>query len=200
MTDPELHPYVEWIAREAKRSVVIDPRARSRLLDAIRAEPVPTPGRGSITRWIGEPRFSLSAAAITALAAGLVGIGVFLGRLSEPSTDRDDQQIGQPSVAAASAARLPVTDTVVKFVFVAPHAGRVALVGDFNDWNPSATPMTRSEQGGLWTITMPLEAGRHLYAFIVDDRWTADPAAPQADDGFGQASSVVLVGRGPSTS
>ena len=65
MTDPELHPYVEWIAREAKRSVVIDPRARSRLLDAIRAEPVPTPGRGSITRWIGEPRFDLDGDVVT---------------------------------------------------------------------------------------------------------------------------------------
>ena len=37
MTDSELHPYVEWIVREARRPVAVAPDARARLLDALRS-------------------------------------------------------------------------------------------------------------------------------------------------------------------
>jgi len=49
-------------------------------------------------------------------------------------------------------------------------------------------------------VTVPLSAGRHVYAFVVDgSSWSADPSAPFApDDGFGHANSVKLVGRGSS--
>ena len=82
----------------------------------------------------------------------------------------------------------------MKFVFVAPAAARVSLVGDFNRWDPDATPMQRT--GGTWTVTLPLAAGRHLYSFVVDGtQWMPDPSAPLApEDGFGHANSVVLVG------
>ena len=36
MTEPELHPYVEWIAREAQRPVITDPSARDRIMAALR--------------------------------------------------------------------------------------------------------------------------------------------------------------------
>ena len=38
MSDSVEHPYVEWIAREAKRPVVVDPAARGRVMAAVRAE------------------------------------------------------------------------------------------------------------------------------------------------------------------
>ena len=37
MIDSEEHPYVEWIAREARRPVLTDPASRARLMAAIRA-------------------------------------------------------------------------------------------------------------------------------------------------------------------
>lgn len=200
MTDSELGPYVEWIAREARRPVLMDVGARDRIMAAVRAEPVP---HRSFVRRIGsaltrfaEPRaFTLSPARTTLLAAGLVGIGVFAGA---KMTNRDGRPTaGQPQVAAVS--QLPVSDTFVKFTFVAPSAKQVFLVGDFNDWDVSKTPMAPS--GGMWTVVVPMTAGRHQYSFVVDGKsWSNDPNAPSApDDGFGHTNSVKIVGRGSSS-
>lgn len=195
MPESELHPYVELIIREARRPVQVDDAVRERIMAAIRAEPTPT-RRRFWHRLVERRALTLSPVGGFALAAGLVGIGILAG-LSTQS--RDGRTAGHPKDVAAITPQLPVHDTVVKFVFVAPQAARVSVVGDFNDWNETATPMVRSAGGGLWTITLPLSAGRHTYAFVADGQWTADPSAPLApDDGFGHANSVVLVGRGSS--
>lgn len=90
----------------------------------------------------------------------------------------------------------PAADvTPVQFVVVAPGAESVSLVGDFNDWDARLTPMRADRDGRLWTVTIPLPAGRHRYAFLVNGaRWLADPSAPRAPDDFGTPSSVVTVG------
>jgi len=194
MTEPELHPYVEWIAREAQRPVITDSAARDRIMAAVRAEPAPR--RLGIWSRVVRPRsFTLSPLAGTLVAAGLVGMGVFVGTRTN---DRDGQStVGQPPVAVAP--RLPVSDTVVRFVYVAPQAGKVYLVGDFNGWDTNKTPLVRSSTDGVWTVTLPLTAGRHLYGFVVDGSWSTDPRAPLApDDGFGHANSVKFVRRGTS--
>ena len=196
MTDSDqLHPYVEWIIREARRPVVTDAEARDRVMAAIHAEPVPR--RIGVWQRILAPRvFSLSPVTGALLAAGLVGIGVIAGVFT---SNRDGRaSVEQPTVAAVP--RLPASDTVVKFVISLPRAQQVSLVGDFNDWDVAKTPMARSAYGGLWTVTVPLSAGRHVYAFVVDgSSWIADPSAPFApDDGFGHANSVKIVGRGSS--
>ena len=193
MTDSDqLHPYVEWIIREARRPVVIDQDARDRVISAIRAEPVPR--RASAWRRLLAPRVvSLSPVAGALLAAGLVGIGVIAGVVSSNRDGRDTAE--RPAVAAKG---LPVSDTMVKFVFFAPKAQNVSRVGDFNDWDVGKTPKIRSARGGVWSVAVPLAAGRHVYAFVVDgSSWSADPSAPFApDDGFGHANSVKIVGRG----
>lgn len=86
----------------------------------------------------------------------------------------------------------------VQFVLVAPGASRVALVGDFNDWDPDTTPLRRAGDGHMWTVELPLAPGRHTYAFVVDgNRWVQDESAPLApEDDFGVRNSVVLVGAG----
>jgi hypothetical protein len=81
----------------------------------------------------------------------------------------------------------------VRFVYVAAGSvSRVALVGDFNGWDPRATPLVRS--GDTWVADVSVPAGSHAYAFILDDhRWTTDPAAPMApDDGLGPTSILVV--------
>ena len=85
-----------------------------------------------------------------------------------------------------------------QFVLVAPNAASVALVGDFNDWNPARSPM-RATRAGIWATVVPLAPGRYHYAFLVNGvEWRRDPAAPAAlDDDFGSPSSVVtVVGKG----
>lgn len=83
----------------------------------------------------------------------------------------------------------------MRFALVAPGASRVSLVGDFNQWDASATPMRQLGDGRLWLVEVPLPPGRHVYAFVVDGDVTPDPAAPRAgEEDFGVPSSVVLVG------
>jgi 1,4-alpha-glucan branching enzyme len=126
------------------------------------------------------------------LAAGLVGIGVIAGGFA---IDRDGRTADQPSAGVAP--QLPVSDTVVRFVLVAPQAETVSLVGDFNGWDATRTPMTQAPSNGVWTVTLPLSVGRHVYSFLVDGKLSVDPNAPLApDDGFGHANSVKIVRKG----
>lgn len=195
MTDSELDPYVEWIAREAGRPVRLRPEARTRLLAAVRQEPRPS-RRAPGWRWLVQPRLTLSPLVGTALAAGLVGIGVLFTSLRD-TNNGEGLTTGQPrAVTASDRAQLPASDTVVTFVYFGPSASGVSVVGDFNDWNVAANPMQRS--GDVWTLTVPLATGRHLYSFVVrnaqGEQWVADPNAPLAPDGgFGNTNSVVLV-------
>jgi hypothetical protein len=196
MNDSELHPFVESIAREARRPVVTDPAARERIMAAVRAEPAPSRRFGIWSRFVAPRAFTLSPAGGALLAAGLVGVGVFAGSLA---FNRDGQStVGRSQVAVAP--QLPVSDTVVRFVYVAPRATTVYVVGDFNGWDTTKTPLSRTSTEGVWSVTLPLSAGRHIYAYVVDGTWSADPHAPLApDDGFGHANSVKLVRRGSSS-
>ncbi len=195
MSDQEqLDPYVQWIAAEARRPVAMDPAARQRLLDAIRAEPVPR--RSPALGWLLEPRrFVLPPLATAALAAGLVGIGVITG-MSVHRDSRQSTERAQPVVAGNPQLPDSLASRAIKFVLVAPQAARVSLVGDFNGWDASATPMQAQGENGLWTVFVPLRPGLHTYAFVVDGaHFVADPTAPIApDDGFGHRNSVVFVG------
>jgi len=203
MTESERDPIIERIALEARRPVTVDPDVKVRLMDAIRAEGAP--GAGYDDDFAPARRgISLSRAGFAALAAGLVGVGILLGS-TLLDFSRDSHPTGQsPIVAGNDPSRLPASsDTVMTFVFVSNNATQVSIVGDFNQWDAAATPMKRMPNSNAWTVTVSLPAGRHTYSFravgIDGEKWLADPNAPAApDDGFGRASSVVLVGKSAS--
>jgi 1,4-alpha-glucan branching enzyme len=65
---------------------------------------------------------------------------------------------------------------LVDFICRAPQAKSVCLVGDFNQWQPTAHPMTRMPDGG-WVLRMELPHGHHQYLFLVDGTPTLDPNA-----------------------
>jgi hypothetical protein len=129
--------------------------------------------------WLRRPRdLAITPLAAAGAVAVLAGLAVWLG-----------------SRAAAPATRPGTDTTVVQFILVAPSAASVSVVGDFNDWDATTTPMRPVRSGGIWSVTIPLPAGRHRYAFLVDgSRWLADPSAPRAPDDFGTPSSIVTVG------
>jgi predicted carbohydrate-binding protein with CBM48 len=198
----EQDPYVEWIAREARRPVAVDPMAVERVMARVRLESRPRPHRAG-WRWLTEPRaLPLSPMIGAALAAGLIGIGALGGAFyGHTQIDRGGQySTGRPKAVAVPQPPLASHDTIIKFVLVAPHASTVAVVGDFNNWDAQATPMTRTPTGGTWSVAIPLRPGRHVYAFVVNGangstQWVADPTAPLApEDGLGAPNSVVLVG------
>ena len=58
----------------------------------------------------------------------------------------------------------------------APQARQVSLVGDFNGWDPKATPMTR-QADGQWMVSLELRHGYHQYVFLVDGKRVLDPKA-----------------------
>jgi hypothetical protein len=195
MTDDDLgalDPNVQWIIAEARRPVVVDAAARARLLAAVRSAPRPE-RRSRVRAWLLEPRhLALPPLAALAAAAGLVGIGVISGL----AFNRDGRPPIEQGMPVAVKPQLPdsVAPRVVKFVLIAPQAARVAVVGDFNGWDLSATP-ARRQPDGTWTTFVTLPPGRHVYSFVVDDQFIRDPAAPRApDDGFGQNNSVIIVG------
>ena len=65
---------------------------------------------------------------------------------------------------------------LVDFLYLAPQAKSVALIGDFNKWEPTAHPMSRMPDGG-WRIRVELPHGHHQYLFLVDGKPTLDPNA-----------------------
>jgi 1,4-alpha-glucan branching enzyme len=67
-----------------------------------------------------------------------------------------------------------VTFTLLKDM--ANSARNVALVGDFNDWNPDTTPM-KHKKDGSFEATVNLESG-HEYQF----RYLLDSQAWENDD------------------
>jgi hypothetical protein len=174
---------VERIVSHVRRPVRIDPALDGRVMQEIeRGDTRRGPGAAvAAWRWLIRPRqFAVSPLGGLALAAGLAVLVFMLpgrGPRSGPPAEDAPREF--------------------QFVVVAPRAARVALVGDFNDWDATRTPMRPSQRGGsVWTAVLPLPPGRYRYAFLVDGaRWLADPAAPQVrDDEFGAPSSVVTVG------
>jgi Carbohydrate-binding module 48 (Isoamylase N-terminal domain) len=195
--DP-LDPYVEWIVREVSRPVALSDGLRARIMDSVRATPLSARPRRSLG-WLTAPRPIARSPLVTSLlAAGLVGIGVLAG-LTLATGGRTSAGPASTDVAAAPPRAGSAPVVVHEFVLQAPSASAVSLVGDFNNWNETATPMTRTANG-TWVAKIHLPAGLHRYEFVVNgSTWTPDPAALRApDDGFG-ANSVVLVGTGSAT-
>jgi 1,4-alpha-glucan branching enzyme len=64
----------------------------------------------------------------------------------------------------------------INFIFLAPHAKSVSVIGDFNGWNPHANPMIRQPDGG-WFTRIPLHHGHHRYQFLADGQAMLDPKA-----------------------
>ena len=81
------------------------------------------------------------------------------------------------------------------FELHAPGAGRVELLGTFNNWQTDDIVLVGPDASGHWTAKVELPEGRHEYIFLVDgDRWLADPkAATHRPDGFGRVNTVINI-------
>lgn len=91
----------------------------------------------------------------------------------------------------------PITgETTMAVTFTLTHAGldeeKVAVVGDFNNWDPHATAMDNLADG--YTATVHVGVGRR-YRFrylAADGRWFNDEAAHDYQpNGFGGEDSVL---------
>lgn len=79
------------------------------------------------------------------------------------------------------------------FAVWAPHAAAVSLVGDFNAWNPDATPMKPVADSGIYELFVPGLGVGQLYKFAITTHtgtilFKADPYAFSAESRPGTAS------------
>jgi 1,4-alpha-glucan branching enzyme len=72
------------------------------------------------------------------------------------------------------------------FAVWAPSAKRVSVVGDFNNWDPNATPMSTLGQSGVWAVFVPGVAQGANYKFHIESDYL--PQAAEKSDPFGFAS------------
>ena len=83
-----------------------------------------------------------------------------------------------------------------RFAVWAPNASRISVIGDFNDWDPKATPMNRLKNGEF-KVTLDLETGRdYSFRYLIEGRnwendWAADGYIPSGIEGA--ENSVVTV-------
>jgi 1,4-alpha-glucan branching enzyme len=89
---------------------------------------------------------------------------------------------------------------VCKVTFTVPvvedsEVRKVHVVGEFNNWSTSATPMKRSKNG-KFTTSLELKSGQeYQFRYLLDNtRWENDPEADKsAATPFGDARNSVIV-------
>jgi hypothetical protein len=206
MTNQEHDPMLERAIAELKRLPAVNPLALRQVIEAAataRVTPADEPSDEASYGTARRARFwGVGGAAMTAIAAAAAIVGFMARGAYQP------HYVTTATVAAAAPAASmlrPVADVVApgvvkpllhQFVFENKQAGRISVVGDFNQWNPVSAPMTRSADGSLWSVLVPMLPGRHVYAFMVDDSLLVlDPAQATArDPDLGTNASVVMVG------
>jgi len=194
-TDPrnEREGWLDDAVRELRRPVPGELRSRAAVLARLREDPPRFHGLGRAWEWFVRPRpipvspLGGLAGAVAVVAVVALGMRLIAGPavVSTPI----------PRTASPTAVTTAGSHTV-RFEIVAPEAVSVFVVGDFNNWDPQATPLARSGLDGAWTAVVPLRPGLYQYSFVVDGRIrAADAGAPLAPAGdFGGGSSVILVG------
>ena len=196
------------IAAALRPMPAVDPARKASVLVAVAAERE----RAREARIRAARRWRTAGSVGVAAAAGLVltvwwrdvDAGRRAARATAPTvTASAATSTAGPNSAPSATTHLAtsesgaVTPLPVQLVLRAPAAHRVSVVGDFNGWDTHANTLTRDPASGLWSSTLSLRPGRHVYAFIVDDSiWMRDPRMPQAHDAdFGRPGSVLLVGK-----
>jgi hypothetical protein len=171
--DHDNEPHDELLRRvvaELRRPVRLDPAVDVRALREIRHESRQAPTRRRV--WLGA----------AALAAGLL----FVALVRSPSP-------GAGGTAVPATGHAAVETRQVELRLSAP-ASSVTVVGDFNDWDPSGTPLRPTGRSGVWSVELRLKPGRYHYTFLIDgNRWAGDPAEPQVTSDFGAPVSVLTV-------
>jgi len=189
----------DWFERRLARALRADvplgsdERARRRVMERVRV----AAAEGHPVRRRAEPWHRLSRSSIVgiSLAAGIGGIST----LSIVAPDARPAASALSSVVIGDTVASTLRDTLrlVRLMFDAPGARRVAVAGDFNRWDADATLLTLEEGSRRWSVTLALRDGEHRYAFVVDGtRWVPDPrAARSARAENGRIYSLLTVSR-----
>ncbi|CAN5705711.1 hypothetical protein BH24GEM1_BH24GEM1_14980 [soil metagenome] len=170
---------LQRVVSELRLPVRLDPAVDERALDRIRAEAAGWPASINGHRW----------------GAWIAGVAIAAGLLVAVVFRESPAPVSQ---AASSAVDAPSSADDARPVYLrlnAPASSRVSVVGDFNDWDPAATPLRPAGSAGTWVVELRLKPGRYHYTFLIDGRrWEGDPREPiAAESDFGAPVSVLTV-------
>lgn len=172
---------IENAAHELRRPVRFNPALDERVMKSVRA--IPRFGRmANLVGWL----LTTHPVRLSPAFGLVVLVGAAVGMWAWASSGAVPEQIAS---SFENGARMIV------FSLEVPEASDVSIVGDFNDWDAEATPLSRTSALDEWAAAVPLVPGRYQYTFIVDgEQWVADPGAPRAlQSDFGRPSSVITV-------
>jgi hypothetical protein len=190
VSDHEYDTLIDGIASELKRPVRFSESFDARVMSAIRTAHLSVV-RGE-TAHAAPRRRRLFIPAFAALAAA-AALTIMVVRTSGVSNTPAIVEANVPltRVANLGEERVMLQDIVLT-VFL-PGAKKVAVMGAFNDWDATRSPMVRGADG-TWTVKLRLLPGSYEYQFLADGstRMT-DPTAPATDSEFGEANSVLTV-------
>ncbi|HSG27856.1 MAG TPA: isoamylase early set domain-containing protein, partial [Candidatus Krumholzibacterium sp.] len=102
--------------------------------------------------------------------------------------------LDEEAVDTGAASRAGGSHVEIGFVLDWPEASEVSVIGEFNNWDASATPMKKTADG-RWYAAVALRRGTHAYKFLVDrTARIQDPANGRSEpDGFGGTNSLIEV-------
>ncbi len=81
-----------------------------------------------------------------------------------------------------------------RFTVYAPNAKNISVVGSFNNWDIFAHPLTKIDDSGVWSITIPWNLEWASYKYFIDNGketlYKADPYATFAEERPDTSSKV----------
>lgn len=88
------------------------------------------------------------------------------------------QPVSEAESESSDAAMKPGKDGMVLVTFSYKPSRRerstleeMTLAGEFNNWDPYATPMTYNEDKKVWEVTLELKPGEYLWKFLLNGSW-----------------------------
>ncbi|MAX27349.1 MAG: hypothetical protein CMJ19_22870 [Phycisphaeraceae bacterium] len=122
------------------------------------------------------------------------------GLMQEAERQREDRA-PDPVIVSENVKRMErlfgVRKTQQGVLFVQPQqtASQISVAGDFNNWSPTATPLKRDTDLGVWQTCVPIPPGRYRYRVVIDGQWKHDQYNSSIETNpFGELNSILEVG------
>lgn len=199
----EREEFIEAIASELREPVRFGADFDARVMASLDIDVIPLrPAAQRPRPWLMRPRLvSVTPLAGLAAAAAITVVMVMGARAvatgGSPASVASEGSPGAPVSLASNGGPISSPVPPTPFIYQDGTARSVALVGDFNDWDATRTPLVEV-QPGVWSVLLPLPPGRYQYQLVIDgETRIADPSAQQAvESDFGGTNSVLVVGGG----
>lgn len=160
------------LLKSSKSAAVMEPDGRTQMQEgpAQQKSPAVEP----------EPAVAVAAVAEPSMAAGSE-------KATTPTLEQTDAKL-------ANYYGVNQLQDAVVFVTLYPRAQNVQIASDFNNWQPTETPMQRVGDSGVWQAKVKLPHGTYRYRLVVDGQWQQDPYNEWTEmNPYGDFNSVLEV-------